>query len=132
MTTPNNPEYFCSLAKRLVLTETKLKSVVRTLVKKSMPAGYELRSIIEMDTVFLSYRAELCNKRKPDKRMLCDFNYKDEKLEICASCVNRYSQYYVYPDKPYGLKCSNATETFPYDEGKLTETLKIFDTLEKI
>lgn len=132
MTTPNNPEYFCSLAKRLVLTETKLKSVVRTLVKKSMPAGYELRSIIEMDRVFLSYRAELCNRRKPDKRMLCDFEYKDEKLEICASCVNRYSQYYVYPDKPYGLKCSNATETFQYDEGKLTETLKIFDTLEKV
>ena len=132
MTTPNNPEYFCSLAKRLVLTETKLKSVVRTLVKKSMPAGYELRSIIEMDRVFLSYRAELCNRRKPDKRILCDFEYKDEKLEICASCVNRYNQYYVYPDRPYALKCSNATETFQYDERKLTETLKIFDTLEKI
>lgn len=132
MTTPNTPDYFCSLAKRLVSSEAKLKSVVRTLVKKSMPAGYELRSVMEMDTIFLCYRAELCNKRKPDKRMLCDFKYKDEKLEICASCVNRYSQYYVYPDRPYGLKCSNATESFPYNEGKLTETLKIFDTLEKI
>lgn len=132
MTTPNTPEYFCSLAKRLVSSEAKLKSVVRTLVKKSMPAGYELRSVIERDTAFLSYRAELCNRRKPDKRMLCDFEYKDEKLEICASCVNRYTQYYVYPDRPYGLKCSNATESFPYNEGKLTETLKIFDTLEKI
>ena len=132
MTTPNTPEYFCSLAKRLVSSEAKLKSVVRTLVKKSMPAGYELRSVIERDTAFLSYRAELCNRRKPDKRMLCDFEYKDEKLEICASCVNRYTQYYVYPDRPYGLKCSNATESFPYNEGRLTETLKIFDTLEKI
>lgn len=132
MTTPNTPEYFCSLAKRLVSSEAKLKSVVRTLVKKSMPAGYELRSVIERDTAFLSYRAELCNRCKPDKRMLCDFEYKDEKLEICASCVNRYTQYYVYPDRPYGLKCSNATESFPYNEGKLTEALKIFDTLEKI
>lgn len=128
----NNPEYFCRLAKQLVYTEAKLKSVVRTLIKKSIPEGYELQSVIEMDTISVTYRAELCNKRKPGKRMLCDFEYKDEKLEICASCVNMFNQYYVYPDKPYALKCSNATETFPYDEEKLTETLKIFDTLEKI
>lgn len=132
MTTINNPEYFCSLAKQLVYTEAELKSVVRTLVKKSIPAGYELQSVIEMDTITVTYRAELCNKCKPDKRMLCDFEYKDGKLEICASCVNMFNQYYVYPDRPYALKCSNATETFPYDEEKLTETLKIFDTLEKI
>ena len=132
MTTPNTPEYFCSLANRLVLTEAKLKSVIRTLVKKSMPAGYELRSVIEMDTISVTYRAVLCHKRNHDKQMLCDFSCKDKKLEICASCVNMYGQYYVYPDKPYGLKCSNAMETFQYDEGKLTETLKIFDTLEKI
>ena len=132
MTTPNNPEYFCRLAKRLVYTEPKLKSVVRTLVKKSMPTGYELISVIKMATISVTYRAELCNRRKPDKRMLCDFGYKDGKLEICASCVNMYNQYYVYPDRPYALKCSNATESFPYDEEKLTKTLKIFDTLEKI
>ena len=132
MTTINNPEYFCSLAKQLVYTEAELKSVVRTLVKKSIPAGYELQSVIEMDTISVIYRAELCNKCKSDKRMLCDFKYKDGKLEICASCVNMFNQYYVYPDRPYALKCSNATETFPYDEEKLTETLKIFDTLEKI
>lgn len=132
MTTPNSPEYFCHLAKRLVYTEPKLKSVVRTLVKKSIPTGYELQSVIKMATISVTYRAELCNRRKPDKRMLCDFVYKDGKLEICASCVNRYNQYYVYPDRPYALKCSNATESFPYDEEKLTKTLKIFDTLEKI
>ena len=132
MTTPNSPEYFCSLAKRLVYTEAKLKSVVRTLVKKSIPTGYELQSVSKMDTISVTYRAELYNRSKPDKRMLCDFEYKDEKLEICASCVNMYNQYYVYPDRPYALKCSNATESFPYDEEKLTKTLKIFDTLEKI
>lgn len=132
MTTPNSPEYFCSLAKRLVYTEPKLKSVVRTLVKKSIPTGYELISVIKMSTISVTYRAELCNRRKPNKRMLCDFEYKDGKLEICASCVNMYNQYYVYPDRPYALKCSNATESFPYDEEKLTKTLKIFDTLEKI
>lgn len=85
-----------------------------------------------MSTISVTYRAELCNRRKPNKRMLCDFEYKDGKLEICASCVNMYNQYYVYPDRPYALKCSNATESFPYDEEKLTKTLKIFDTLEKI
>ena len=122
MTTINNPEYFCSLAKQLVYTEDKLKSVVSTLAEKSMPAGYELQSVIEMDTTSVTYRAELCNRRKPDKRMLCDFKYKDGKLEICASCVNMFNQYYVYPDRPYALKCSNAKETFPYDEEKLTET----------
>lgn len=132
MTTPNSPEYFCRLAKRLVYTEPKLKSVVRTLVKKSMPTGYQLQSVIKMATISVTYRAELCNRRKPNKRMLCDFEYKDGKLEICASCVNIYNQYYVYPDRPYALKCSNATESFPYDEEKLTKTLKIFDTLEKI
>lgn len=132
MTTPNSPEYFCSLAKRLVYTEPKLKSVVRTLVKKSIPTGYELISVIKMSTISVTYRAELCNRRKPNKRILCDFEYKDGKLEICASCVNMYNQYYVYPDRPYALKCSNATESFPYDEEKLTKTLKIFDTLEKI
>lgn len=132
MTTPNSPEYFCRLAKRLVYTEPKLKSVVRTLVKKSIPTGYELISVIKMSTISVTYRAELCNRRKPNKRMLCDFEYKDGKLEICASCVNMYNQYYVYPDRPYALKCSNATESFPYDEEKLTKTLKIFDTLEKI
>jgi hypothetical protein len=132
MTTPNSPDYFCSLAKRSVHTEAKLKSIVRTLVKKSMPAGYELQSVIKMATISVTYRAALCNRRKPDKRMLCDFEYKDGKLEICASCVNMFSQYYVYPDRPYASKCSNATETFPYNEEKLTETLKIFDTLEKI
>lgn len=132
MTTPNSPEYFCHLAKRLVYTEPKLKSVVRTLVKKSMPTGYVLQSVIKMATISVTYRAELCNRRKPDKRMLCDFEYKDGKLEICASCVNMYNQYYVYPDRQYALKCSNATERFPYDEGKLTKTLKIFDALEKI
>ena len=132
MTTPNSPEYFCHLAKRLVYTEPKLKSVVRTLVKKSIPTGYELQSVIKMATISVTYRAELCNRRKPDKRMLCDFVYKDGKLEICASCVNSYNQYYVYPDRPYALKCSNATESFQYDEGKLTKTLKMFDTLEKI
>lgn len=132
MTTPNSPEYFCRLAKRLVYTEPKLKSVVRTLVKKSIPTGYALQSVIKMATISVTYRAELCNRRKPNKRMLCDFEYKDGKLEICASCVNMYNQYYVYPDRPYALKCSNATESFPYDEEKLTKTLKIFDTLEKI
>lgn len=132
MTTPNSPEYFCRLAKRLVYTEPKLKSVVRTLVKKSMPTGYQLQSVIKMATISVTYRAELCNRCKPNKRLLCDFEYKDGKLEICASCVNRYNQYYVYPDRPYALKCSNATESFPYDEEKLTKTLKIFDTLEKI
>ena len=132
MTTPNSPEYFCRLAKRLVYTEPKLKSVVRTLVKKSIPTGYTLQSVIKMATISVTYRAELCNRRKPNKRMLCDFEYKDGKLEICASCVNMYNQYYVYPDRPYALKCSNATESFPYDEEKLTKTLKIFDTLEKI
>ena len=132
MTTPNSPEYFCHLAKRLVYTEPKLKSVVRTLVKKSIPTGYELQSVIKMATISVTYRAELWNRRKPDKRMLCDFKYKDGKLEICASCVNMFNQYYVYPDRPYALKCSNAKETFPYDEEKLTETLKTFDTLEKI
>jgi len=132
MTTPNSPEYFCRLAKRLVYTEPKLKSVVRTLVKKSMPTGYQLQSVIKMATISVTYRAELFNRRKPDKRILCDFEYKDGKLEICASCVNRYNQYYVYSDRPYSLKCSNATESFPYDEEKLTKTLKIFDTLEKI
>lgn len=132
MTTPNSPEYFCRLAKRLVYTEPKLKSVVRTLVKKSMPTGYQLQSVIKMATISVTYRAELCNRCKPNKRMLCDFEYKDGKLEICASCVNMYNQYYVYPDRPYALKCSNATESFPYDEEKLTKTLKIFDTLEKI
>lgn len=132
MTTPNSPEYFCRLAKRLVYTEPKLKSVVRTLVKKSIPTGYELQSVSKMTTISVTYRAELCNRRTPNKRMLCDFEYKDGKLEICASCVNRYNQYYVYPDRPYALKCSNATESFPYDEEKLTKTLKIFDTLEKI
>jgi hypothetical protein len=115
-----------------VYTEPKLKSVVRTLVKKSIPTGYELQSVIKMATISVTYRAELCNRRKPDKRMLCDFVYKDGKLEICASCVNMFNQYYVYPDRPYALKCSNATESFPYDEEKLTKTLKIFDTLEKI
>jgi hypothetical protein len=132
MTTPNSPEYFCRLAKRLVYTEPKLKSVVRTLVKKSIPTGYALQSVIKMATISVTYRAELCNRCKPNKRMLCDFEYKDGKLEICASCVNMYNQYYVYPDRPYALKCSNATESFPYDEEKLTKTLKIFDTLEKI
>lgn len=132
MTTPNSPEYFCRLAKRLVYTEPKLKSVVRTLVKKSMPTGYQLQSVIKMATISVTYRAELCNRCKPNKRMLCDFEYKDGKLEICASCVNMYNQYYVYPDRQYALKCSNATERFPYDEEKLTKTLKIFDTLEKI
>ena len=132
MTTSNSPEYFCSLSKRLVYSEAKLKSVVRTLVKKSIPAGYELQSVSKMDTISVTYRAELCNRCKPNKRMLCDFEYKDEHLVICASCVNVYNQYYVYPDRPYALKCSNATESFPYDEEKLTETLKIFDTLEKI
>lgn len=132
MTTPNSPEYFCHLAKRLVYTEPKLKSVVRTLVKKSIPTGYQLQSVIKMATISVTYRAELCNRRKPNKRMLCDFEYKDGKLEICASCVNMFNQYYVYPDRPYALKCSNATESFPYDEEKLTKTLEIFDTLEKI
>lgn len=132
MTTPNTPEYFCNLAKRLVSAKAKLKSVVRTLAKKSMPSGYELRSVLEMDSVFLSYRAVLCHKRNHNKQMLCDFSCKDGKLELCASCVNMFGQYYVYPGKPYGLKSSNAMETFPYDEEKLTKTLKIFDTLEKI
>lgn len=132
MTTINNTKYFCSLAKQLAYTEAKLKSVVRTLVKKSMPDGYELQSVIEIDSISVTYRAELCNKRNPGKRMLCDFKYKDGKLEICASCLNMFNQYYVYPDRPYALKCSNATETFPYDEEKLTETLKIFDTLESL
>lgn len=132
MTTPNSPEYFCSLAKRSVHTEAKLKSIVRTLVKKSIPTGYALQSVIKMATISVTYRAELCNRRNPNKRMLCDFEYKDGKMEICASCVNMFNQYYVYPDRPYALKCSNATETFPYNEEKLTETLKIFDTLEKI
>ena len=132
MTKINNPEHFCSLAKQLVYAEARLKSVVGTLAKKSIPAGYELQSVIEMDTVSVTYRAELRNRRKPDKRMLCDFKYKDGKLEICASCVDMFSQYYVYPDRPYALKCSNAKETFPYDEEKLTETLKTFDTLESI
>ena len=132
MTTINNPEYFCSLAKQSAYTEAELKSVVSTLAEKSMPAGYELQSVIEMDTVSVTYRAELRNRRNPDKRMLCDFKYRDGKLEICASCVTMFNQYYVYPDRPYSLKCSNAKETFPYDEEKLTETLKVFDTLEKI
>ena len=128
-------ELFCDLSNALLDIEDKMKTLITQLVEKSLPKGYFIRFMVRFDNK-VGYRVNIGRYdnegRTMDKYIICDFVYADKKLEIHTGCVNQFNVCYVYPDKPYHLKCSNAEETFLYDEAKLTETFKIFDSLTEV
>lgn len=125
-------DLFCDLADTLLDIETKLKKLITEMAEKCMPEGYKLSYISKLDTIALTYRVVFVKETNSDKIIHCDFTYKNNLLNFHTACVNMFNQFYVYPDKPYHLKCSNASEDFPYDENKLKETLKIFDSLTDV
>lgn len=126
----NEIETYCTLAKTLLDTETKIKNLIVEIVTECMPKGYEFSHILKLDTIALTYRAVFCEKYNSDKIIHCDFIYKDKQVIVQTACVNMFNTFYVYPDKPYALKDSNADEIFPYDKARLKETFKVFDSLK--
>ena len=124
-------ELFCDLADTILDTENKMKTLIIQLIEKSLPKGYSIRSIVKLEYV-VGYSIRVGKHDNLDKEIICDFRYDNKQLNIHTACVNFYNRCYVYSDKPYHLKCSNAEEIFPYDEAKLTETFKIFDSLTKV